>query len=792
MFFRARQPSSSSSRFTNLRRRPPHRSLQLELLESRKLLAARLAVNTPDYSHSRLIVRFDSQNAPTALVGSMLQNDVVLSQSGNVHRFDLRSGYTMEQAIAALTSATGVIFAQPDRKLQFSLTPNDPYYAQQWDLNNTASNSGGTADADIDAPEAWNTQLGSSSTLVAIIDTGIDYNHPDLKANIWTNTREIAGNGRDDDGNGYIDDIHGYDFANEDSDPMDDNQHGTHVAGTIGAVGNNGIGVAGVNWNVKMMALKFLDADGSGYDSDAIRALDYAVKMGAKVSNNSWGGGGRDQAMADAIERARVAGHIFVAAAGNDGRDNDRTANYPSNYTSDNIIAVAATGADDSLASWSNWGATTVDIAAPGVKILSTLPGNRYGTLSGTSMATPHVVGAVALVMSQNPTYTYRQVIDKVLSSVDKLPNLSGRVVTGGRLNAAKALAVTQPPALGPYALSTGARGTSGNITSIVTTFDKAIDPASVSLGDIVSFTSPTGVNWMSKITGISVSGSQITITFTPVTEMGRSRITFGPDIRDLAGNKMNQDRDGVAGEVIEDRWVASFSNPGTFSFASTTQIPIPDKKTITSTIQVTRDVRIADLNVMVNIRHSYDRDLVISLTSPQGRTITLINRQGGSADNFNSTLLDDEATRAISTGVAPFTGSYRPDSPLTAFDTLGGQGTWRLTISDVTGLDSGTLLGWSLNFTSYNSIAGAGGTGVRGISAAAANESAAVAIVGDASVSPRSEGGGYVFWTIATRNDPEPAVTNLFSAAVSLADRAIADMSARASFASRRVTPRV
>ena len=222
----------------------------------------------------------------------------------------------------------------------------------------------------------------SANVLVGVIDTGVDYNHPDLAANIWTNPGEIAGNGIDDDGNGYIDDVHGYDFVNNDGDPMDDNGHGTHFSGTIGGVGNNGIGVAGVNWNVKIMALKFLDSGGSGSTANAVAGVQYATMMGVDVTSNSWGGGGFSQALYDAIDAAGAANIAFVAAAGNNGANNDTSPAYPAAYDLPNIISVAATDDNDELASFSNYGAASVDLGAPGVDILSTLPGNQYGLLS--------------------------------------------------------------------------------------------------------------------------------------------------------------------------------------------------------------------------------------------------------------------------------------------------------------------------------------------------------------------------------------------------------------------------
>ncbi len=322
---------------------------------------------------------------------------------------------------------------------------NDPDYSKLYGLNNTGQ-TGGTSDADIDAPEAWDITTGSASTIVAVTDTGVDINHPDLKNNIWVNSGETAGNKIDDDKNGYVDDVNGYDFYNNDAtvyDPGDGDKHGTHVAGTIAAEGNNGIGVSGVNWKAKIMPLKFLGPDG-GYTSDAVEALNYAVAKGAKISNNSWGGGGYSQTLLDAINKADTSGHLFVAAAGNGGSDgvgdnNDSTPHYPSSYDSSNIVSVAATDRKDAPAGFSNYGSTSVDLAAPGVGILSTLPGNTYGSYSGTSMATPHVSGVAALLKSMNSSADDATLKDQILKSVDAKSNLSGKMVSGGRSNAAQA-----------------------------------------------------------------------------------------------------------------------------------------------------------------------------------------------------------------------------------------------------------------------------------------------------------------------------------------------------------------
>lgn len=348
----------------------------------------------------------------------------------------LPSGASVLTAKAAFRAAIGVQYAEPDYIQQIQAVPNDPSFGQLWGLNNTGQ-TGGTPDADIDAPEAWDIQKGSVQTIVAVIDSGVDYTHEDLNANMWVNAAEQNGQvGIDDDGNGYVDDIYGYDFANNDGDPMDDHYHGTHVSGTIGGVGNNGIGVVGVCWNVRIMGLKFLAADGNGSTAAAISAIQYATLMGARVLNNSWGGFGYSQALYDAISASRTAGVLFVAAAGNYGMDNDGALPaYPASYDLDNIVSVLATSNIDQRPSFSHWGKTSVDIGAPGVDIFSTFPGSTYSSISGTSMACPHVAGAAAIALSQNPQLTYLQVKQILLSTVDKLPSLKEQCVSEGRLN---------------------------------------------------------------------------------------------------------------------------------------------------------------------------------------------------------------------------------------------------------------------------------------------------------------------------------------------------------------------
>jgi subtilisin family serine protease len=279
---------------------------------------------------------------------------------------------TVEEALEIYRGDPEVEYAEPNYlRYATATTPNDTFFSYLWGLDNAG-------DADIDGPEAWDITTGNSNVVVAVLDSGVDYNHPDLTSNVWINLGEIAGNGVDDDANGYIDDINGWDFVDDDYDPIDSNNHGTHVAGTIAAVGNNNTGITGVSWSARIMVLRFLDAFGSGSVADAIEAIDYAIDKGAKVINASYGSYTYSAAERDAIVRARNAGILFVAAAGNDNWNNDSgTKHYPSSYDLANIIAVAATDQSDSRAYFSNYGATSVDVAAPGTSILSSRPDRR-------------------------------------------------------------------------------------------------------------------------------------------------------------------------------------------------------------------------------------------------------------------------------------------------------------------------------------------------------------------------------------------------------------------------------
>lgn len=348
---------------------------------------------------------------------------------------------TVPRMVAEISAIKKVVrYAEPDFIMSTNAVPNDTSFGELWAMHNTGQNSG-IADADVDAPEAWALTTGNRAVKVAIIDSGIDLTHPDLAPNLWTNPREeAAANGLDDDNNGFIDDVRGWDFVNNDAIPQDDHGHGTHCAGTIGAVGNNNTGVAGICWNVSLIALKTLNASGNGTLSDGIEAIAYSTSLGVTLTSNSWTGGEYSQAMADVIEEANEAGILFIAAAGNNSSYTEYYPEYPASYPGTNIISVAATTRQDGLAAFSNYGPISTDLGAPGQDIYSAAHGGGYVYNSGTSMACPHVAGACALLKAFRPTLTHDSIRNLILRSVDQIPSLTGKTVTGGRLNLYNAL----------------------------------------------------------------------------------------------------------------------------------------------------------------------------------------------------------------------------------------------------------------------------------------------------------------------------------------------------------------
>lgn len=370
---------------------------------------------------------------------------------GTFARLETKAGLT-DKAMASLSNNPEIEYIEPNYIISLNKVaageeapaPKDASFKKQWGMKNDGKNgtifSQGIAGEDINALRAWNITRGSTAIKIAVIDTGVDYTHPDLKAQMDVNAAELAGKaGVDDDMNGYVDDIYGYDFANKDGDPQDGHGHGTHCAGVIGA-SHNSIGVAGVMAEVKMVGIKFLSDAGSGETIDAIASIDYAIKRGVNVMSNSWGGGDKEQSLQDAITSAEAAGIVFVAAAGNESANNDSTASYPANYDVSNVISVGSITSSGTKSSFSNYGLKTVHVTAPGSSILSTYKKGGYTSMSGTSMATPHVAGVVGLILSKEPGLTPLQVRERLISSSVKTSKLSTASLSGGRVDAFKAL----------------------------------------------------------------------------------------------------------------------------------------------------------------------------------------------------------------------------------------------------------------------------------------------------------------------------------------------------------------
>jgi subtilisin family serine protease len=595
--------------------------LRLEQLEDRCLPSASPAAlidlstiaPAPGAAPSDILVAFTpaalAQGSPIALPGTVIGTPLPLVPG--LYEVDLEAGTSLAQALQEYQADSLVRYAEVDGLLTSAMTPNDPQFSSQWDM------------AAISAPAAWNVTTGSTAVTIAVMDSGIDYTHPDLYQNVWLNQAEIpnlpfapgtglTGSRRselaDENGDGLItfadltykapngtypdqglgkitaangghvvtaadilqpmvtetingvlydtgqggwaysgntqdgdtahpNDFIGWNFVANTNDPSDDNGHGTHVSGTIGAVGNNGVGIAGLDWNAQLMPVKWLGSNATGSVSTFVLGLNYAVQHGAKISNNSWAGS-FSQSLYDAVNAARSAGQIFVAAAGNGATNNDLTPTYPANLGLDNVVSVAATDNNDNLASFSNYGLNTVALGAPGVNILSTLPGGNYGQDSGTSMAVPHVVGVMALVWTEHPTWTYSQVIAQVLNTTDKIPSLQGKTSTGGLLDAAAALGVANnsPTVLSDQLLTNG----SGTAYGIQLTFSQSMNPATVNSSS-VTITAPNGAvyypDWVSTVAG---SGNQtFQLGFGKMTTAGTYSVHVSANALDTNGNAL-------------------------------------------------------------------------------------------------------------------------------------------------------------------------------------------------------------------------------------------------------------
>jgi subtilisin family serine protease/subtilisin-like proprotein convertase family protein len=513
------------------------------------------------------------------LAGATVREIAPIGNLGYYARLDLDRTLTREAARNIAETLPGVKWITPDSLKQSQRSPNDPRYNEQWTVSNggqTIEGVPGTAGADIGAERAWDTTIGDRSVIIGVIDTGVDIDHPDLRNNIWVNGTELAGDGIDNDGNGYVDDVNGFDFADNDNDPRDTEGHGTAVAGVIGAVGNNGVGVTGVAWNTTLLPLKVADRFGALRTSAIIAAHDYVTELRRRgvniiATNNSYGAYA-DAFYADnpdfinperdAVQRFVNQGGLFVAAAGNAGVDNDIIGSFPSGYSLPNVIAVAATDNNDGLAGFSSFGAETVDLGAPGVSILTTGIGGSYQYINGTSFSSPTVAGAVALLKSAKPTATATEIKQALLDSVDPLPSLQGLVRTGGRLNVARAIDVILTD--GPIVTSV----TPGQVTSqinpatglpfntVTVTFSEEIAASidgslsAVSLrGDGADNTFGTSDDVIVPITGVArQTGNARTVVSTlslgglgGALPLDTYRLTLSNTaFRDLTGNRLN------------------------------------------------------------------------------------------------------------------------------------------------------------------------------------------------------------------------------------------------------------
>ena len=671
-----------------------------------------------DVAHNpyALLVEFEPDANP-ADVDALLES----AHAALVERFGESDVYLLETR-ADLDKTQETLEAHPAvRNVAFDTTvhvstSNDPEAGSLWGLFGTQG---------INATAAWDLTDTLAPVVVAVIDSGVDTNHPDLAANIWTNPDEIAGNGIDDDGNGLVDDIHGWDFVEDDATPNDPNGHGTHVAGTIAAVRDNGIGVAGVADNAQIMALRFLNAEGSGYTSDALASLEYAIDKGAPISNNSWGGGSFNTALSSLIA-SNADTHLFVAAAGNSGLNIDSSPQYPAAYTATNILSVAAHNSSGSLASFSNYGTTAVDISAPGVSIRSTEPGTGYRNLSGTSMAAPHAAGVAALLLGTDTQLTPSETIDILLQS-GRPDDAFVTVRSGSALDAEKAvrLAGDGPTVTlsGQPAETTVMVGTQLSLTATATAADGTDLSATVTWSNQAGTQLGTGP---SLTTTLDEAGSILIIAEATDanSNLGRAQLALDVVHPAVEFTRPVDDVTAVSGETLTVDWTWNGSSDSTalLALAPLTDVnhevdngAINDHSTTIVSIDIDDDTTVDDLTVSLRADHTYLRDLTVRLISPSGTEVVLVERRGSSGNDFGSgnddctgspTQFTDNAGQSISTGAAPFSGSWRPEQPLAAFDGESAKGTWELHIRDDALLDTGAVHCVGLTLLDENSAA--------------------------------------------------------------------------------------
>ena len=599
--------------------------------------------------------------------------------NGRIAKLSLR-GKSVKDAIEILSRNPAIKVVEPNYLYRAAVEPNDPDFGDLWGLNNTGQ-SGGTADVDIDAPEAWNITTGDSDIVIGVIDSGVDYEHEDLAANMWVNPGEIAGNGIDDDGNGYIDDIYGINPAYGTTDPMDDDGHGTHVAGTIGAVGDNGIGVVGVNHSVSIAGCKFLSSSGTGSTADAIACIDYFTDLklnrgiNVKATNNSWGGGGYSQSLEMAIEAAGDAGILFAAAAGNAGIDNDLNNSYPSNYetSTNSLIAVASINRNDGDSGYS-YGDESVDLAAPGTAILSTLPGDNYGAYSGTSMATPHVTGAAALVWAINPDLSPSEMKELLMSTGEDSLWADGRTVSGKRLNVLNALEAADPTPGFRLDITPGsATITAGESYS----YDIEVDSVAGYDEEVtLTLTDEAGIASLSSTTAFP--GEVVTLNVETLEDTPWGSYTFTVD----GSSGDAEDRSRSASLYVYPVGLNDF--PYAYTGEAVPTLPNeedPENVGVDVGINVPDELTIFGVEASVDISHTYSGDLVLTLTSPAGTSVVLRENQGGSTDDIVE--------------------SY----DLAAFNGEVATGDWTLNVLDIYNGDNGTINDWGLVITGIGEV---------------------------------------------------------------------------------------
>lgn len=591
--------------------------------------------------------------------------------SGRLAKFKI-SGMSTKEAIARLKSHQAIEYVEPDYQVSIAQTPDDPRFNELWGLNNDGQ-TGGTADADIDAVEAWDISTGSRDVVVGVIDTGIDYSHSDLASNMWVNSSEVPGDGIDNDGNGFVDDVHGINAITNSGDPMDDEGHGTHVSGTIGASGNNATGVVGVNHEVSLVGCKFLDAAGNGSTSDAIKCIDYMVGLknagvNLRVLNNSWGGGGYSQALADAIASSEAADLLFVAAAGNDTIDNDVNPHYPSNYENASVLSVASTDQTDNISWFSHYGLTSVDMGAPGSAILSTTPGESYASYSGTSMATPHVAGAAALVLSINPELNTQELKELLMSSGDANAALQGVTVAGTRLNVNQALIDADPtPGFKISADPLTQQIVAGQATNYTFT-----------IGSIAQWDEEVTLELSSTLSGAYLSASMarpgdevmLNVETDTDTQWGEYELTVT----------------ATADEIVKQQSVKLMIQPvglNDFTYSSNASVDIPDNSPVgaVSVINVPDDLTVFGTTADVDITHTYSGDLVVKLVSAQGTQVTLQSNVGGSSDDIVRSFTSESFNGEVATG------------------------DWTLHVEDTAAADTGTINTWSLTLSAIGEV---------------------------------------------------------------------------------------